>query len=151
MKTQRHAVILRLVRANRVHSQEQLRKLLESEGIDVTQATLSRDLHELRLIKVTDADGRAHYAPPPEGDVLHPSLEQLLPTLLVSLEGVGNQLVLRTPAGSANAIASAIDAQAWQEVVGTIAGDDTILVIARSDRARRALATRLKELAASGP
>jgi transcriptional regulator of arginine metabolism len=151
MKTQRHAAILRLVRAKSIHSQEQLRTLLEAEGIEVTQATLSRDLHELRLLKVTEADGTVQYAPPPEGDVLHPSLEQLLPTLLVSVDGVGNQLVLRTPAGSANAVGSAIDAQEWKEVVGTIAGDDTILVIARSERARRTLAARLEELAQAGP
>jgi transcriptional regulator of arginine metabolism len=151
MKTQRHAAILRLVRAKRVPSQELLRGLLEAEGIEVTQATLSRDLHELRLLKVTEADGTVRYAPPPEGEVLHPSLEQLLPTLLVSVDGVGNQLVLRTPAGSANAVGSAIDAQEWKEVVGTIAGDDTILVITRSEKARRTLAARLEELAQAGP
>jgi transcriptional regulator of arginine metabolism len=151
MKTKRHGAILRLVRAKRIHSQEQLRALLEAEGIEVTQATLSRDLHELRLPKVTEADGTVHYAPPPEGEVLHPSLEQLLPALLVSVDGVGNQLVLRTPAGSANAVGSAIDAQEWKEVVGTIAGDDTILVIARSEKARRTLAARLERLAQAGP
>jgi transcriptional regulator of arginine metabolism len=151
MKTQRHGAILRLVRAKAVHSQEQLRKLLLAEGIEVTQATLSRDLHELRLLKVTAADGSVRYAPPREGDVLHPSLEQLLPALLVSVDGVGNQLVLRTPAGSANAVGSAIDAQEWKEVVGTIAGDDTILVIARSEKDRRTLAARLQELAQVGP
>jgi transcriptional regulator of arginine metabolism len=151
MKTQRHAAILRLVRTKSIHSQEQLRTLLQTEGIEVTQATLSRDLHELRLLKVTEADGTVRYAPPPEGEVLHPSLEQLLPALLVSVDGVGNQLVLRTPAGSANAVGSAIDAQEWKEVVGTIAGDDTILVIARSEKARRTLAARLQELAQAAP
>lgn len=150
MKTQRHAAILRLIRAESVHSQEQLRTLLRGEGFEVTQATLSRDLRELRLLKVTEADGMVHYAPPPEGEVLHPSLEQLLPALLVSLDGVGNQLVLRTPAGSANAVGSAIDAQEWKEVVGTVAGDDTILVIARSEKARHTLAARLQELAQPG-
>jgi transcriptional regulator of arginine metabolism len=151
MKTRRHGAILRLVRTKRVQSQEQLRALLEAEGIEITQATLSRDLHELRLLKVTEADGTVRYAPPPEGEVLHPSLEQLLPALLVSVDGVGNQLVLHTPAGSANAVGSAIDAQEWKEVVGTIAGDDTILVIARSEKARRTLAARLQQLAQAGP
>ncbi len=147
MKTRRLAEILRLVRSQPVQSQEQLRQLLDAEGIEVTQATLSRDLRDLRLVKVTDADGTVRYAPPPEGDVLHPPLEQLLPTLLVSLDGVGNLLVLQTPAGSANAIASAIDRQRWKEVLGTIAGDDTILIIARSERTRRVLAARVRRLA----
>ncbi len=147
MKTRRLAEILRLVRSQPVQSQEQLRQLLDAEGIEVTQATLSRDLRDLRLVKVTDADGTVRYAPPPEGDVLHPPLEQLLATLLVSLDGVGNLLVLRTPAGSANAIASAIDRQRWKEVLGTVAGDDTILIIARSERTRRVLAARVRRLA----
>ncbi len=146
-KTQRHATILRLVRRHPVGSQEQLRELLQEQGIEVTQATLSRDLHELRLVKTTDADGRARYTPPPEGDQLHPPLEQLLPALVVSLDGVGTLLVVRTPAGSAHAVGSAVDRQRWKEVVGTIAGDDTILIVARSERARRTVADRLRELA----
>ncbi len=151
MKTKRHAAILELVRAQRVQNQEQLRSLLRAEGVEVTQATLSRDLHELRLVKLTDPDGTVHYAPPPEASVLQPPLEQLLPTLLISLEGVGNLLVLRTPAGSANAIASAIDRQGWKDVVGTVAGDDTILIIARSERARRGVTTRIRKLAGLTP
>ncbi len=83
--------------------------------------------------------------------MLQPPLEQLLPTLLISLEGVGNLLVLRTPAGSANAIASAIDRQGWKDVVGTVAGDDTILIIARSERARRGVTTRIRKLAGLTP
>lgn len=147
MKAQRQGVILQLIKNQRVHSQEQLRELLRARHIDTTQATLSRDIHELRLVKISDADGDSYYAPPLEGDVLRPSLEQMLSALLVSLEGVGNMLVLRTPAGSANTVASALDRQGWSEVLGTLAGDDTILVIARSERARRSVARRLKELA----
>ncbi len=147
MKTQRHAAILDLVRDHRVKSQEQLRAMLRTDGVNVTQATLSRDIHELRLIKITDRDGNTYYALPSEGDVLHPSLEQLLPTLLVSLDGVGNLLIIRTPAGSANAVASALDYQAWKEVIGNVAGDDTILVVTRSERARRTVTRRLEELA----
>ncbi len=147
MKTRRHAAILDLVRAHRVKSQEQLRELLREQGVDVTQATLSRDIHELRLIKTTDPQGTPYYTLQTDGDVLHPSLEQLLPTLLVSIDGVGNLVVIRTPAGSANAIASALDHQAWKEVIGNIAGDDTILVVTRSERARRTVTRRLERLA----
>jgi transcriptional regulator of arginine metabolism len=147
MKTRRQAAILRIVRSEPIRSQERLRKRLKAEGFDVTQATLSRDIHEMRLVKTVDADGAARYAPRPEGDVLRPTLEQLAPALLVSLDGVGNQLVIRTPAGSANALASALDRQGWKDVVGTIAGDDTILILTRSDRARRDLVRRLERLA----
>lgn len=136
-----------MVGEHRVKSQEHLRELLRDEGIGVTQATLSRDISELQLVKVTDSDGNSYYAPPPAGDVLRPPLEQLLSTLLVSLDGVGNLLVVRTPAGSANALASGFDRQGWKEVIGTVAGDDTILLITHSERARRAVGQRIKRLA----
>ncbi len=148
MKTQRHAAILKIVRAETVASQEQLRELLRAEGFDVTQATLSRDIRELGLAKVAAPDGGSHYAPPPEGGpAMRPHLEQLLPTMLVSLDGVGPLLVLKTPAGGAQALGLALDAAGWPELIGTIAGDDAVLVITRSERARRAVQTRLKEAA----
>src|SRR5207249_5967522 len=88
-----------------VASQEQLRELLKGEGFDVTQATLSRDIRDLGLAKVAAPDGGSHYAPPPEtGGAIRPQLQQLLPTTLVSLDGVGPLLVLKTPAGSAQAL-----------------------------------------------
>lgn len=145
MKAQRQAAILKLIRRQRVQSQEQLRELLHAEGMDVTQATLSRDIRELRLAKVPDPDGGSSYAAPAQAEMLRPPLHQLLPTLLLSLDGVGNLLVAKTPAGSANALTEALDAQGWPEVVGTIAGDNTILIIARSERARRAVAQRLSQ------
>ena len=148
MKTQRHAAILRIVGRETVASQEQLRELLQSEGFDVTQATLSRDIRELGLAKVPDADGASHYAPPNEGGSgMRPHLEQLLPTMLVSAEGVGPLLVLKTATGAAQPLALALDGAGWTEILGTIAGDDAILVIARSERARRAIQVRVKEMA----
>src|SRR6266516_3774949 len=120
MKTQRHAAILKIVRTGRVASQEQLRELLKGEGFAVTQATLSRDIRDLGLAKVAAPDGGSHYAPP---------------------------LVVKTPAGGAQALGLAIDGAGWEEIIGTIAGDDAILVITRGERARRAVQTRLKELA----
>jgi len=90
MKTQRHAAILKIVRSETVASQEQLRELLKGEGFDVTQATLSRDIRELGLAKVAAPDGGSHYAPPPEaGAAIRPHLGQLLPAVLVSVDGVG--------------------------------------------------------------
>lgn len=148
MKTQRHAAILRIVRAQTVTSQERLRELLKAEGFDVTQATLSRDIRELGLAKVAAPDGGSHYAPPPEGGVApRPHLEQLLPRMLVAVDGVGPLLVVKTPPGGAQALGLAIDGAGWTEVIGTIAGDDAVLVITRSERARRAVMTRLREAA----
>jgi transcriptional regulator of arginine metabolism len=147
MKTQRHAAIMKLVRRDRVGSQEQLRDRLRAEGFDVTQATLSRDIRELGLAKVSAPDGGSHYVPPPEGGGIKPHLDQLLPSMFVSLDGVGPLLVLKTTTGSAQPLGLAVDHAGWSEVSGTIAGDDAILVITRSERARRAVEVRLRELA----
>ncbi|MDH4043105.1 MAG: arginine repressor [Gemmatimonadota bacterium] len=150
MKAQRHAAILTLVHRHRIASQEQLRALLLEDGVEVTQATLSRDIRELGLVKVSDPEGGAHYAPPAAADTPPPSLAPLVATLMLSAEGVGPLLVVRTPAGSANALGSALDRHAWPDVVGTIAGDDTLLVIARSPAARRRVAARLAGLTTGG-
>jgi transcriptional regulator of arginine metabolism len=108
----------------------ELRTLLEKEGIVVTQATLSRDLRDLRLVKVPGAEGGGHYTLPEEWEN-SPPLEALLPTLFVSAEGTGNLLVVRTMTGGAQAVGLGIDWEEWPEVLGTIAGDDTILLILR--------------------
>jgi transcriptional regulator of arginine metabolism len=149
MKAQRHAAILGLVRSRRIVSQEQLRELLLAQGVDVTQATLSRDIHELGLAKVGDPQGGAHYAAPPTATEV-PPLAPLVASLFLSAEGVGPLLVIRTPPGSANALGSALDRQRWADVVGTIAGDDTILLIGRSTAARKRVATRIAALASGG-
>lgn len=147
MKARRHAAILRLLKHHRVRSQEDLRDLLAQDGIEVTQATLSRDVRELGVVRAVDDEGHPYYTLPAEAPVLAPALVPLVRTLLLQSDGVGNLLVLRTPAGSANALGSAIDREGWAEVLGTIAGDDTILIVTRSERARRAVMARLKELA----
>jgi transcriptional regulator of arginine metabolism len=145
MKSQRHAALLALVRRHRIESQERLRELLHAEGFDVTQATLSRDIRELGLAKIPDAAG-AHYTPPLAPDPVHPALGQLVAQLALTVDGVGPLLVVRTPAGSANALGIALDRAAWPGVVGTIAGDDTLLVVTRSPAARRRVAARLGAL-----
>ena len=150
MKSQRHAAILGLIRRHRVESQERLRALLQAEGFDVTQATLSRDIRDLGLARVSDPEGGHHYQTPASADAVQPPLAQLVATLHLSSEGVGPLLVVRTPPGAANALGRALDVAAWPELLGTIAGDDTLLLIARSDAARRRVAGRLAELAA-GP
>jgi transcriptional regulator of arginine metabolism len=147
MKSQRHAAILALIHRHRVDSQERLRGLLHAEGFDVTQATLSRDIRELGLARVSDPAGGHHYAAPPAGDAVQPPLAQVVGTLLLSSGAVGPFLVLRTPPGAANALGRALDVAAWPELLGTIAGDDTLLVITRSPAARRRVAARLSGLA----
>src|SRR2546427_639968 len=151
MKTQRHAAILKIVRRERVASQERLRELLAAEGFDVTQATLSRDIRDLGLAKVAAPDGGSHYAPPPEGPGIRPSLGQLLPSMLVSVDGVGPLLVLKTPAGGAQALGLALDAGGWRGGIGTIAGGDAPAVVARSERAPPPRQERVEEAARPPP
>ena len=146
-KRQRQEAILALVRAERVGSQQALRVRLRSRGVDVAQATLSRDLRELGLEKRLEADGRAYYRPAREASRRGAALRRLLIDLFVSAEGAGNLLVLRTRIGGAQPVAAAIDAEAWPEILGTIAGDDTILVVLRRARDRVAVRERLRDLA----
>ena len=146
-KPERHTAIRDLLRETRVNSQEHLRELLFTRGFDVTQATLSRDIRELRLVKVHDAEGSAHYTLPPETWDHTPPLARLLPTLYTGAEGTGNLLVVRTLAGGAQAVAEALDWEEWPEVLGTLGGDDTILVILRRPEFLAVIQKRLEELA----
>lgn len=148
-KADRHAVIRDLIARHEVASQEELRQLLLKRGLDVTQSTLSRDLRELRLARIPGPDGTARYAEP-EGasdDARTPALESLLPQLFVNVDGVSELILLRTLPGGAQAIAEAIDNREWPELLGTIAGDDTILMICRSGQARAKVTRRIREMA----
>lgn len=149
-KRDRHQAILRIVGENRIGNQEQLREILIDHGFDVTQATLSRDIRELRLVKVPDADGRAHYTLPPDAWDHTPSLKRLLVDLYIGSEGTGNLLVVKTLTGGAQPVAVALDWDEWPEILGTIAGDDTILVILRDSEQLEQVQGRLEDLAGSG-
>jgi len=142
MKLQRHAAILRLVRGQRIASQDELRRALKAADFSVTQATLSRDVRELGLAKLIDAQG-SYYAQPGDSGV-RPDFQAVLGALLTGVDGVGPLLVLRTANGSAGAVAVAIDQAAWGEIIGTVAGEDTLLVITRSEKARERVAARLR-------
>ena len=146
-KSERQAAILALLGAHDVASQEGLKKLLVERGFDVTQATLSRDLRELGVVRVPGEEG-ARYALPETvvGDAI-PSLETLLPQLFSSIDGVGELIVLKTLASGAQPVSEAIDAAGWRDVVGTVAGENTILVICRSTQARQEVLVRLADLA----
>ena len=147
VKLPRHAAILELVRTRRVASQEQLRELLAERGIEVAQATLSRDIRTLGLIKAPDGQGGSAYAIPAGGADTAPNLQRLLPALYLGADGVGNLLVLKTLVGGAQPIAVAIDAEGWPEIVGTLSGDDTILIVLRSPEHRDRIVQRIESIA----
>lgn len=149
----RQARITELVTRRAVRSQAELLALLAADGISVTQATLSRDLDELGAVKLRGVDGGApSYVIPEDGSPVRAveggtvRLARLLTELLVSADASGNLAVLRTPPGAAHFLASALDRTALTDVVGTIAGDDTIMVVAREPRTGAELAQRLMSL-----
>ena len=145
-KRARQAAILELIKAQRVPHQEALREHLATLGFDVTQATLSRDVRELRLVKLPSADGQSHYTIPEEWDHV-PPLDSILPTLFISAEVVGNFVVVRTRSGGAQAVASGIDWEEFEGLAGTIAGDDTILLIMRDESSARDVCEAVESLA----
>ena len=147
-KHARQAAILDLIASNVVHSQAELRRLLLSREMDVTQATLSRDLRDLGLARVSTENGGRYVLPDSFGaDNGKPLLANLLPQLFSRIDGVGELIVLSTVRSGAQPIAEAIDQEEFDEVLGTIAGDDTILIVTRSATARLALTERLRSLA----
>jgi transcriptional regulator of arginine metabolism len=148
----RQARIVALLSGNPVRSQSELASMLADEGIDVTQATLSRDLEELGAVKLRGADGGTGvYVVPEDGSPVRgvaggtERMSRLLNDLLVSTDASGNLAVLRTPPGAAHYLASAIDRAALPHVVGTIAGDDTIFVIAREPMTGAELAATFEQ------
>jgi transcriptional regulator of arginine metabolism len=147
-KQSRQSAIRSLVGSHVVSSQEELRQLLSTQGIDVTQATLSRDLRDLGLARVSTEDGGRYVVPEDMAtDDDNPLLGNLLPQLFSKIDGVGELIVLHTVRSGAQPIAEAIDQEEFSEVLGTIAGDDTILIVTRSVEARASLTRRLIELA----
>ena len=158
-KTARHRHIVANLRRTPVRSQTELAALLAADGLVVTQSTLSRDLVELGAVKVRHVDGTLVYAVPGEGgdrtpwggvaqEQLDSRLARLCEELLVTAESSANLVVLRTPPGAAQFLASAIDASTIPAVLGTIAGDDTVLVVTRDPLGGTDVAARFLALAA---
>jgi transcriptional regulator of arginine metabolism len=164
-KASRQAWVAATLADRPVRSQEELARLLAERGMPVTQATLSRDLEEIGAVRVRAADGSLVYALPEEpggpgsrpGGVTGgaagaepvggPRLARTAAELLISAEASANMVVLRTPAGAAQFLASVLDHAAWPSILGTVAGDDTVLVIARDPSGGDALAAQLLALA----
>lgn len=156
-KTARRGAIIDILAGQAITSQEQLRQQLLLLGIETTQATLSRDLLDLRATKVRNARGVQVYSVPDadgghthEAEASQSRLERWCQDLLVATDVAGNLLVLRTPVGAGNLLGSAIDAVRWESILGTIAGDDTVLVICHTPEGAQDVRGQLLQLAEPG-
>lgn len=145
-KRYRQGQILRLISGEPVSSQEDLRRRLRHAGLRVTQATLSRDLRELHLVKTAEGYRSLAAAAEEASAAPLPPLVRALREFLLDLRLAQNLLVLKTPPGGAQPLAAAVDGERWKEVAGTLAGDDTVLVVSTSRAACRSLQKRLEEL-----
>ena len=147
MKMTRHAKIKEIIDDDKIETQEDLASALRGEGIEVTQATVSRDIKELMLVKVPDANGHYHYAYPKEHGMML-TMERLARTFhdsIVSVRASDSMVVIRSLPGTAQSVAFALDYMKWPEILGTIAGDDTVFVAMENKEGVVTLLKRLKE------
>ena len=147
MKYSRHAKILELIERYNIETQDELADKLKEIGMDVTQATISRDIKELRLIKVMNGDERYKYAPisHTEGTITN-RLLTIFTESFIACDYANNIVVVKTLPGMAQASASAVDSLKWIDIVGTIAGDDTIMVVCRAERIAEELVNKLNRM-----
>lgn len=147
MKITRHAKILEIINHKDIETQEELAEELKKTGIDVTQATVSRDIKELKLIKVMSNSGSYKYAAiAPTENLLSDRLVSIFAQTVLLIDYVNNFIIIRTISGSASAAAEAIDSLGWDGIVGTIAGDNTIFILTRSNEKAEELVMRFKKL-----
>jgi len=147
MKSARQLAILEIIQKKNVETQEELAKLLQEKGFQVTQATVSRDIKELRLMKILDASGGYCYAPSAKGDfAANDRLLRVLRDTIVSIQSAYNQIVLKTMVASADIAAEAIDNLEWPQILGTIAGENTVLLILQSIEDVPEIVRRLSEM-----
>lgn len=147
MKTRRHTKILELISEYQVDTQEELLRRLKDAGFDVTQATVSRDIKELRLVKILSADGKYRYAnnQEPSRDISG-IFYSLFEDSAIDVDNAMNLVVIKCLTGMANAVCAALDGLRWEKVVGTVAGDDTVLVITKTPETALELKEDLKKL-----
>ena len=143
-KSYRQGQILNLIRARPVHTQDELARALKELGVGATQVTLSRDIRELRLVKT--AEGYKQIVPEPGG----PAFASIAADFLLDARVARNLVVLKTSPANAGTLAVALDRESWPEVVGTIAGDDTVLVISPDETSAEALKEKLLRLLEEG-
>lgn len=147
MKTVRQVAILDIIEKNNIETQEELAEALRQRGILVTQATVSRDIKELRLLKVLTPTGAYKYATADKAENgLSERFIRMLSESLLSVAASNNLIVVKTLSGSANVAAEALDSLHWPEILGTLAGDNTILLIIRSEADVPAVQARLQEM-----
>lgn len=147
MKYTRHSKILEIIESMDIETQEELAEELRKRGIDVTQATISRDIKELRLVKVMASSGISKYALIDNAETgISQKLIRVFAESVVSMDSSNNLIVIKTIAGSAQAAASAIDSLGWEEIVGCIAGDDTILVVVRENQPVNDIINRFQQI-----
>lgn len=149
MRNKRHDAILNLINENSIETQQELTVALASVGFDVTQATVSRDIKELRLLKKLNDSGRYVYTPHPSeiSEGVSDKMSIILNKSIISVDYALNTIVIKTLAGMAQGAASVLDAMQFPECLGTIAGDDTIFVTVRSEEAAQKLCKKLKGMA----
>ena len=145
-KLSRHKAILELLDESSIASQEELQKLLHRRGVEAGQATLSRDIRELGLVKSGGGYSLPGREMPAEADL--PSVDRLVREFVTSVRTAQNLLVTKTSIGSAQPVAAALDEENWPEAIGTIAGDDTILIVCQNNRAAGRLADRIQGMLA---
>lgn len=147
MKSARHNLILEIIETMDIETQEELAEELKRRGVRVTQATVSRDIKELRLLKVLSEKGGYKYATVERAEKgMNDRFARILAESIVNIDSVNNLIVITTLTASASAAGEAIDSMKWGEVLGTIAGDNTLLIIARSNEAVEMLMARLNAL-----
>ena len=135
MKSKRHDMISKIIAAQNVETQEDLAELLREQGFSVTQATVSRDIKELRLIKVLTPEGRYKYATVEKAEAdLQERFIRMFANCVLSVTSTGNLVIIKTITGSASAAAEAVDSLKWPDVLGTIAGDNTIFIAIREGK-----------------
>ena len=150
MKNKRQKKIIEIIGKENIQTQSELIERLRSEGFKVTQATVSRDIRELKLVKVSLGDQQYRYSESSRDDIkISARFKTILLETLVSVDYACNMLVLKTYSGMANAAAAAVDNMGWNEIVGSIAGDDTVLIIMRSDESAKEFCERFSEI--TGP
>ena len=147
MKTSRHAKIIELISQNTIETQEDLAQRLLDAGYKVTQATVSRDIKDLRLMKMPISDGRQKYVVLQTNDRdMMEKYTRILRDGFISMNQAQNIMVIKTVSGMAMAVAAAIDALEWSEVVGCIAGDDTLMCALKSDQDYLVVAAKLEKI-----
>ena len=147
MKSKRQDEIIRLISAGDIETQEELASELRKLGYKVTQATISRDIRELHLIKVASKGGGFKYAKPEKHEIaVSERLARILTDSMVRVDFSGNIIVVNTISGSANVAAEALDNLGWPEILGTIAGDNTIFIVVKNDADTAEISERIRNL-----